>query len=202
MLLRKFICRTYICIFAYNVYCMFIKLEIEVVLLSFPYIQIFVYFYEWNIFSQSVWMMEILFRNKLSLRFFNFQTIKSFQRILLSVVMNMNQPWTIKPWHIKTSFRKCGYIVPEYALTLPEHPITGPDMNLENKEFFVTLTVRMQQYYILFSHINIFRLIRLKKYRFDVEYIIGVHTSLIEFLMLINFGMKMWLQFYQNKLQS
>ncbi|XP_066137483.1 large ribosomal subunit protein bL9m [Euwallacea fornicatus] len=62
-------------------------------------------------------------------------------RVCLSVVMNKEHPWTIKPWHIKVSFRKCCYIVPEDAITLPEKPITGPDMNLENKEFFVTVTV-------------------------------------------------------------
>lgn len=61
--------------------------------------------------------------------------------MLLSVVMNMEHPWTLKPWHIKASFRKCGYIVPEDAITIPEIPISGPDMNLENKEFFVTVMV-------------------------------------------------------------
>lgn len=62
-------------------------------------------------------------------------------RMLLSVVMNMETPWTLKPWHIKVSFRKCGYIVAEDAITLPEVPIKGPDMSLQDKEFFVTLTV-------------------------------------------------------------
>ncbi|XP_066245761.1 large ribosomal subunit protein bL9m isoform X1 [Euwallacea similis] len=62
-------------------------------------------------------------------------------RVVLSVVMNKEHPWTIKPWHIKVSFRKCCYIVPEEAITLPEKLITGPDMNLENKEFFVTVTI-------------------------------------------------------------
>lgn len=68
-------------------------------------------------------------------------TVKSLQRVLLSVVMNMEQPWTIKPWHIKASFRKCGYVVPEYAITVPEQPISGPNMDLENKEFLVTVTI-------------------------------------------------------------
>lgn len=65
-------------------------------------------------------------------------------RMLLSVVMNMENPWTLKPWHIKASFRKCGYIVAEDAITLPEQPIKGPDMNLQDKEFFVTVTVSEQ----------------------------------------------------------
>lgn len=61
--------------------------------------------------------------------------------MLLSVVMNIEQNWTLKPWHIKVSFRKCGYIVPEYAICLPETPIIGPNMDIEDKEFCITVTV-------------------------------------------------------------
>ncbi|KAJ8925676.1 hypothetical protein NQ315_009522 [Exocentrus adspersus] len=68
-------------------------------------------------------------------------TVKSLGRTSVSVVMNMETPWTLKPWHVKASFRKCGYIVPEEAITLPDKPITGPDMNKQNKEFFVTVTI-------------------------------------------------------------
>ncbi|KAF5275010.1 hypothetical protein FQA39_LY06947 [Lamprigera yunnana] len=60
---------------------------------------------------------------------------------IISIVMNRENPWTIQPWHIKVSFRKCGYIVPEKAITMPEKPITGPDMNIQDKEFFVTITI-------------------------------------------------------------
>ncbi|XP_050295648.1 39S ribosomal protein L9, mitochondrial [Anthonomus grandis grandis] len=62
-------------------------------------------------------------------------------RMTLSVVMNKEQPWTIEPWHITASFRKCGYVVPEYAVKLPEKQISGPDMSLEGKEFFVTVMI-------------------------------------------------------------
>lgn len=65
------------------------------------------------------------------------------QRVFLSVVMNMEQPWVLKPWHVKASFRKCGYNVPEYAITIPETPISGPDMSIEGKQFFVTVTVSL-----------------------------------------------------------
>ncbi|KAL1512466.1 hypothetical protein ABEB36_002053 [Hypothenemus hampei] len=67
--------------------------------------------------------------------------IHALQRMCLSVIMNREHVWTLKPWHIKVSFRKCGYVVPEDAITLPEKHIKGPDMNLENKEFYVTVTV-------------------------------------------------------------
>ncbi|CAH1117335.1 unnamed protein product [Phaedon cochleariae] len=72
-------------------------------------------------------------------------TVKSLQRVLLSVIMNMEMPWTLKPWHISTSFRKCGYVVPEDTITLPEQPISGPNMDLENKEFAITVTINNKE---------------------------------------------------------
>lgn len=68
-------------------------------------------------------------------------TVQSLSRILLSVVMNMEEKWTLEPWHIKASFRKCGYTVPEQAISLPEELISGPNMDLEDKEFYVTVTI-------------------------------------------------------------
>lgn len=59
----------------------------------------------------------------------------------LAVVMNKENPWTLKPWHVRASFRKSGCWIPEGAIELPEKPITGPNMDLEAKEFFVTVTV-------------------------------------------------------------
>ncbi|XP_045483789.1 39S ribosomal protein L9, mitochondrial [Harmonia axyridis] len=63
----------------------------------------------------------------------------SLDKMVLSVIMNMESPWTIKPWHIKVSFRKCGWEVPEKAIILPETPIKGPNMNMEGKEFVITV---------------------------------------------------------------
>lgn len=62
-------------------------------------------------------------------------------RLYLSVIMNKDNPWTLQPWHVKVSFRKCGYIVPEEAIELPPIPIKGPDMNIEHKDFYVIVTV-------------------------------------------------------------
>ncbi|CAG9837398.1 unnamed protein product [Diabrotica balteata] len=72
-------------------------------------------------------------------------TVQSLSRMMLSVVMNKETPWTIKPWHIKASFRKCGYFVPEEAITIPGTPISGPNMDLEGKEFAVTVTINKQE---------------------------------------------------------
>ncbi|KAK5648252.1 hypothetical protein RI129_003144 [Pyrocoelia pectoralis] len=69
------------------------------------------------------------------------QTARELSKKVLSVVMSMENPWTIQPWHIKASFRKCGYVVPAEAITLPDKPIEGPNLDLENKEFFITVTI-------------------------------------------------------------
>ncbi|KAH1005373.1 39S ribosomal protein L9, mitochondrial [Dendroctonus ponderosae] len=71
--------------------------------------------------------------------------MKTLSRHILSVVMNKDHPWTIQPWHIKASFRKSGFVVPEHAITLPEQQITGPDMSLENKQFYVTVTINKSE---------------------------------------------------------
>lgn len=73
-----------------------------------------------------------------------FQTQKYLSEHRLSVVMSKDQPWTLEPWHVKVSFRKSGFEVPAEAITLPETPITGPDLDLENKMFFVTVTVNLK----------------------------------------------------------
>ncbi|KAJ3649274.1 hypothetical protein Zmor_021026 [Zophobas morio] len=62
-------------------------------------------------------------------------------KITLSVVMNKDSPWTIQPWHISASFRKCCYMVPEYAISIPEKPIKGPNLDIEGKEFYITVTI-------------------------------------------------------------
>ncbi|XP_044729984.1 39S ribosomal protein L9, mitochondrial [Chrysoperla carnea] len=69
------------------------------------------------------------------------KTQKALEYMLLHVTMNKDTAWTIEPWHIRASFRKSGYHVPEHAITLPEKPINGPDLTLEGKEFYVTVTI-------------------------------------------------------------
>lgn len=59
----------------------------------------------------------------------------------MSVIMNKENPWTLKPWHVRASFRKCGIVVPEEAIELPPQPIKGPDMNIQEQAFYVIITV-------------------------------------------------------------
>lgn len=69
------------------------------------------------------------------------RTVNILQRLPFSIVMNKDNPWTIEKWHIRTSFRKMNIYVPEECIELPEQPITGPDLNKEQKEFYVTVTI-------------------------------------------------------------
>lgn len=63
--------------------------------------------------------------------------------LYLSVIMNKDNPWILQPWHVRASFRKCGYTVPEEAIELPPIPIKGPDMSIEHKDFYVIVTVSL-----------------------------------------------------------
>ncbi|XP_022257120.1 39S ribosomal protein L9, mitochondrial-like [Limulus polyphemus] len=69
------------------------------------------------------------------------KTIGYLSTRLVSVSMNRENPWTLEPWHIRVAFRKVGIIVPEEAIELPIQPISGPDMDKEDKEFAVFITI-------------------------------------------------------------
>lgn len=69
------------------------------------------------------------------------QTMGCLSRLVLQIIMSKTQPWTLEPWHIKASFRKACFVVPEHAITMPPITIKGPDLSLQEKEFFVTVKV-------------------------------------------------------------
>lgn len=69
------------------------------------------------------------------------QTAKMLSLRVISVSMNLHNSWTLEPWHVRVAFRRAGIIVPEDALTLPPHPISGPDLSLQGKEFAVKVKV-------------------------------------------------------------
>ncbi|XP_055906064.1 39S ribosomal protein L9, mitochondrial [Eupeodes corollae] len=69
------------------------------------------------------------------------RTVNMLENMTLAVVMNKDQPWEIKPWHIRTSLRKAGYYVKDECITMPEQAITGPDLKKESKDFYCTITI-------------------------------------------------------------
>ncbi|XP_014605191.1 PREDICTED: 39S ribosomal protein L9, mitochondrial [Polistes canadensis] len=69
------------------------------------------------------------------------RTIQFLSIFYLSVSLSPEVPWTLEKWHIRVAFRKARFHVPEEAITLPEKPISGPDMSIEGKQFYVIVTI-------------------------------------------------------------
>ncbi|XP_015185013.1 PREDICTED: 39S ribosomal protein L9, mitochondrial [Polistes dominula] len=69
------------------------------------------------------------------------KTIAMLSSHNLSVSLSPEVPWTLEKWHIRVAFRKALFHVPEEAITLPEKPISGPDLSIEGKQFYVTVTI-------------------------------------------------------------
>lgn len=71
-----------------------------------------------------------------------FKTMKMLKSITLSVYMNMNEPWTIEPWHIRVMLRQRGIqLMNDDCIKLPETPIKGPNMEWEGKDFVTTVKI-------------------------------------------------------------
>ncbi|XP_014228939.1 39S ribosomal protein L9, mitochondrial [Trichogramma pretiosum] len=67
--------------------------------------------------------------------------VKVLSRCCLIVNLSVDNPWTIEKWHIRANFRKMNVFVTDDAITLPEKPISGPNLDYEGKEFYITLTI-------------------------------------------------------------
>ena len=60
---------------------------------------------------------------------------------VLDVCMNMDNAWTIDRWHIKAALRKHKTWAQEENIEIPGGSISGPNLDLENKEFIAVLTI-------------------------------------------------------------
>lgn len=69
------------------------------------------------------------------------QTIRCLSNLVLQITMSKLESWTLEPWHVRASFRKAGFVVPEHTIQMPPVEIKGPDLTLQEKEFYVTVTV-------------------------------------------------------------
>lgn len=67
--------------------------------------------------------------------------INWWSKRVLDVTLNMDVPWTIQKWHIKASLRKHRLWVSEDRIEIPGGQISGPSMDLEQKEFIAVVTV-------------------------------------------------------------
>ncbi|KAL0120608.1 hypothetical protein PUN28_008352 [Cardiocondyla obscurior] len=73
------------------------------------------------------------------------KTMKELSHMRISILMSKDIPWTLEKWHVKANFRKSGIYISEDAITIPERPISGPNLDLEGKEFYVTLTINNRE---------------------------------------------------------
>jgi len=73
------------------------------------------------------------------------KTARELSTFILQVYMNMEEPWTLEPWHLRVAFRTANFVVPDEAITMPIHPISGPDANVENKEFLIKVTINSRE---------------------------------------------------------
>ncbi|XP_018315896.1 39S ribosomal protein L9, mitochondrial [Mycetomoellerius zeteki] len=73
------------------------------------------------------------------------KTMKYLSHKRMSIVMSKDVPWTLEKWHIKANFRKAGIYLPEDTITMPEKPISGPNLDLQGKEFYVTITINNRE---------------------------------------------------------
>lgn len=68
-------------------------------------------------------------------------TLKILEQCCLPVNMSVENPWVIEKWHIRANFRIRGIHLTEEAITMPEKQISGPNLDLEGKEFYVVVTI-------------------------------------------------------------
>ncbi|XP_058809145.1 large ribosomal subunit protein bL9m [Phymastichus coffea] len=68
-------------------------------------------------------------------------TIKALEKCCVFVTMSIENPWVIEKWHIKTSMMHSGFEATNESITLPEKEISGPNLDYEGKEFYVTVTI-------------------------------------------------------------
>uniref|UniRef100_A0A2P2I5Q7 Large ribosomal subunit protein bL9m n=2 Tax=Hirondellea gigas TaxID=1518452 RepID=A0A2P2I5Q7_9CRUS len=74
------------------------------------------------------------------------KTVERLTGACVFVGMNVREPWTLEPWHIRVAMRKNSIIaLSDDVIQLPDEPISGPDLDLEQKFFYVTLTINKRE---------------------------------------------------------
>ncbi|XP_029174148.1 39S ribosomal protein L9, mitochondrial [Nylanderia fulva] len=73
------------------------------------------------------------------------RTMKILSTKRISIVMSKEVPWTLEKWHIRASFRKVGIFVPEETIMMPQKAISGPNLDIEGKEFYITITINNRE---------------------------------------------------------
>lgn len=70
------------------------------------------------------------------------RTLGVLGRRVFSLPMNKNNPWVVEPWHVRAAMRRASIMVlNDSQIEMPAKAITGPNLDIENHEFFVTVTI-------------------------------------------------------------
>ncbi|XP_043484779.1 39S ribosomal protein L9, mitochondrial [Leptopilina heterotoma] len=74
------------------------------------------------------------------------RTMNILMSRLVMVPMNINNPWKLERWHVHSALRSHGIICPAEAIKMPDHEISGPNIELmENKEFYIEVTINNKE---------------------------------------------------------
>lgn len=69
------------------------------------------------------------------------RTERFLSSLYLVIPMSLDHKWTIEKKHIRLAFRMAGVSLQENVLQLPEESIEGPNKDLQNKQFYVTVRI-------------------------------------------------------------
>jgi len=74
-------------------------------------------------------------------------TIGLLTSMVIKIPMNIEEPWTLEPRHVRTAFRLAGVHVPEAAIKMPQDVISGPApvQTKDNIEFKVAVTLNNKE---------------------------------------------------------
>lgn len=68
--------------------------------------------------------------------------VNLLQTMVFQISMNKYNPWVLEKWHVRAALRRAGFhILDEKCIELPQKAITGPNLDIQGKEFFVTVTI-------------------------------------------------------------
>jgi len=67
--------------------------------------------------------------------------VAEMSKYVVPIVMNGNNRWTLEPWHVKFALLNYGIFLEEHCIKIPDEKISGPNQDLEGKEFLLTLQI-------------------------------------------------------------
>lgn len=72
-------------------------------------------------------------------------TMKNLSQMEIPIAMSKDVPWTLEKWHVRANLRLAGVNISEDAITMPDETIAGPNLDIEGKEFYVTLMINNRE---------------------------------------------------------